>query len=124
MTETDNLRKRVASLSEQNRDLHDRIASIEDALQSEVDAWLLTGLTQTERQVLAFLVKKGKASKTAIHQYVYSLDPQGGAEIKIIDVMVCKLRKKLPANVEILTIWGVGYEIPPASLEILRRAPA
>lgn len=36
------------------------------------------------------------------------------AEIKIIDVFVCKLRKKLkPLGVEIGTAWGRGYRLVP-----------
>lgn len=38
------------------------------------------------------------------------------AEIKIIDVFVCKLRKKLkPLGVEIATVWGRGYRFVPLS---------
>ena len=38
------------------------------------------------------------------------------AEEKIIDVWICKIRKKLkPFDIEIKTNWGKSYEIPEAS---------
>lgn len=42
-------------------------------------------------------------------------------QIKIIDVIVCKLRKKLsPLDVDIQTVWGRGYRYVPAA----RKEPA
>ncbi|MER9912667.1 winged helix-turn-helix domain-containing protein [Mesorhizobium sp. M0050] len=39
-------------------------------------------------------------------------------ELKIIDVFVCKLRKKLkPLGVEIQTVWGQGYRLLPMVTE-------
>ena len=41
-------------------------------------------------------------------------------EMKIIDVYVCKLRRKLGAyDIEIETVWGWGYRMPQASREEL-----
>lgn len=37
-------------------------------------------------------------------------------EIKIIDVLVCKVRKKLqPLGVEVQTVWASGYRLLPVS---------
>ncbi|GAA2871795.1 DNA-binding response OmpR family regulator [Aminobacter niigataensis] len=37
-------------------------------------------------------------------------------EIKIIDVWICKLRKKLlPLGVKIETVWGRGYRLLPVA---------
>lgn len=39
-------------------------------------------------------------------------NPDAAPEIKIIDVIACKVRKKLdPLGVVILTTWGVGYSL-------------
>jgi len=39
-------------------------------------------------------------------------------EIKIIDVWICKLRKKLqPLGVNIQTVWGQGYRLMPVASE-------
>lgn len=39
-------------------------------------------------------------------------------EIKIVDVFICKIRKKLDGlGLSILTIWGAGYRLAPAKKE-------
>ena len=49
-------------------------------------------------------------------------------EIKIIDVFVCKLRKKLAAisggNEFVETVWGRGYVLRDQKEEVLAQAPA
>jgi DNA-binding response OmpR family regulator len=52
---------------------------------------------------------------------MYWWDPNGGAKPKILDVFICKLRKKSPWP--IITVWGRGfiidgchYEKPPVPL--------
>ena len=49
-------------------------------------------------------------------------------EIKIIDVFVCKLRKKLAAisggNEFVETVWGRGYVLRDQKEENLHQAPA
>lgn len=52
-------------------------------------------------------------SKEQLLAALYGLRPESEeAEIKIIDVFVCKARKKLvPLGVNIETAWGVGYRI-------------
>jgi two-component system cell cycle response regulator CtrA len=47
---------------------------------------------------------------------LYSLNPDDPPEVKIVDVFVCKMRKKLkPFGIEIKTNWGESYEIPEES---------
>lgn len=70
-------------------------------------------LTKQEAGVFEQLrAASGKVlSKEALlaNLYVHEADE---AEIKIIDVFVCKLRKKLqPLGVEIGTAWGRGYRL-------------
>lgn len=49
------------------------------------------------------------------------LDPE--ADRKVVEVRVCKMRKKLkPHNIEIRTVWGEGYELTPASVQIIKGA--
>ena len=41
-----------------------------------------------------------------------SLAMNDGVHIKIVDVIICKIRKKLkPYDIEINTIWGIGYQM-------------
>jgi hypothetical protein len=68
-------------------------------------------LTASQWLIFARLVKNtGKlVTKKELFDEIYSLDPNGGARLKIIDVFVCKLRKICPWP--ITTVWGRGYII-------------
>ncbi len=76
-------------------------------------------LTRKEAAIVATLMQHGRVSKERLYFALYGQndDPP---DAKIIDVFVCKTRKKLPEGVEIKTIWGVGYEMHLASIEVLR----
>lgn len=51
-------------------------------------------------------------TKEALMMWLYSLRIDREPEIKIIDVWICKLRKKLkPLGVRIDTSWGHGYAL-------------
>lgn len=68
-------------------------------------------LTQKEASVVAFLFARGGmvATKDRIMYAIYG-DRDDTPEIKIVDVFVCKVRQKLPADA-IITDWGVGYRL-------------
>lgn len=52
------------------------------------------------------------ASKQSIMMAMYCDRIDEDPEIKIVDVFICKLRKKLkPFGVSIGTIWGQGYSL-------------
>jgi len=54
-------------------------------------------------------------SREALLRSIYGLQIEE-PEIKIIDVFVCKLRKKLkPLGVEIQAVWGSGYRLLPVA---------
>lgn len=38
----------------------------------------------------------------------------------VIDVLVCRIRKSLPAPLKINTIWGFGYQCPPETCAVLK----
>lgn len=72
-------------------------------------------LTVKEYQMLEYLaLRKGSTlSKSALIEYLYN--GMDEPEAKIIDVFVCKLRKKLASAGSgisyISTVWGAGYQI-------------
>lgn len=69
-------------------------------------------LTGSETEVLTALARAFPriVTKEALMDALYALKPDEEPEIKIIDVFICKLRKKLkPLGVEIDTAWGRGY---------------
>lgn len=70
--------------------------------------WQLTG---KEAKMLMQLASFEIATKENLYRDLYSgaFSDKDLVEIKIIDVFICKLRKKLPFSIE--TIWGRGYRI-------------
>jgi two-component system cell cycle response regulator CtrA len=76
---------------------------------------LIFGLTGSEEKVLSLLGARDVASKQQI-MTVLMVDRGGDEEpeIKIVDVFVCKIRKKLkPFGVAIDTVWARGYRLTP-----------
>lgn len=71
------------------------------------------GLTTSEARLFAFLTTRELCSKAEIMNALYALRPEADeVEPKIVDVFVCKLRKKLrPFGVEVETVWGQGYRL-------------
>ena len=81
----------------------------------QVDTWGVH-LTQSERALLIALVDNPTRSKSQCLAAVEAVSP-GSPEAKIVDVYVCKLRKKLPPEIgHITTIHGYGYRFTPANV--------
>lgn len=70
-----------------------------------------------EAAILAHLLKRDQSSKQQLHAVVENNRPgdrnKEQTDPKMVDVMICKLRKKIRLH-EILieTMWGTGYLIP------------
>lgn len=93
--------------------LRERVRQLENALVPDSVTvpieWQLTG---AEARLYAFLTTRVMATKPAIMHALYIGRVDVEPEMKIVDVFVCKLRKKLkPFGVEIATIWGQGYSL-------------
>lgn len=72
-----------------------------------------------EAAMLAMMLRRNEVTKEQLHTVV-ERKRQGKTEtdLKIVDVMICKLRKKLsPHDIKIETMWGMGYLIPAAGRE-------
>ena len=77
-----------------------------------------TMLTGQEMALLKRLVEifPRILSKEAALEWLYQLDTDEEPEIKIIDVYICKLRKKIePLGLRIDTAWGKGYSMAAGS---------
>lgn len=74
-------------------------------------------LTQNEHSILLSLQQAAPRIRSK-EQLLVDLywDEHEEPEIKIIDVWICKLRKKLrPLGVKIDTVWGRGYRLLPVA---------
>ena len=72
------------------------------------------GLTASEAQLLAVLWRRspGLVRKGTLWSALYADEIDGGPDLKIIDVFVCKLRAKAGELAgEIRTVWGQGYHL-------------
>lgn len=79
-------------------------------------------LTTQEARIVASLYKcNGETvSKDRLFYALYH-DVLDQPEIKIVDVYICKARKKLaPYDVTIETLWGKGYYLTKESIQILK----
>lgn len=77
--------------------------------------------TKTEASLLEslYLVRRKTLTKVSIYNYMYPTED--GPELKIVDVVMCKVRRKLRRHgdalkaagllVRIETVWGVGYSL-------------
>ena len=77
----------------------------------------VAALTHQEHALLEILVaaKHQVRSREQLLDRIYSLKPNDPPEIKIIDVLICRIRKKLkPLGVQIQSAWGRGYRLLPA----------
>lgn len=102
----------VRTIEDENEKLRERILELEDMLGMTFDAPLTFGLTAKEAKVLGLLSKVPMATKEAIMSTLYFDRPNDMPEIKIVDVFVCKLRRKLEAfEIEVETVWGRGYSL-------------
>ncbi len=70
------------------------------------------GLTKAEAQFMQALLPGRAVTKEALYAAIDRRDDE--VDIKIVDVLASKVRKKLrPHGVEIETVWGTGYRLAP-----------
>lgn len=84
---------------------------------------MIRNLTGTEFMLFRFLLDKAGriASKEVIFEWFYQLAAEDDvpSDMKLVDVYVCKLRKKLiPLGLAIATVWGRGYRLVEPTKEL------
>lgn len=99
--------------AQQIYELRERIRRLETALApTNIEVRLEWCLTASEARVFAYLASRDQATKAQIMTALYADRIDEDPEIKIVDVFICKLRKKLaPFGVSITTLWGRGYSL-------------
>jgi len=105
-------------LREQVRQLQDQIASTTTPMPIEFC------LTPAEDKVLRYLLgREGVCHRERIFDFCNSDRLNADLpDIKIIDVYICKIRKKIePFGVQIVTHFGFGFSLPHQSKEIIRK---
>lgn len=104
---------RLEVVEEENALLRERVAELERVLGITLDAPLEWGLTGQESRVMGALIARPLVTKDVAMAALYRDFGRDEPEPKIIDVFICKIRKKVrPFGIEIETVWGQGYRIP------------
>lgn len=108
----------LSTLRAENESLRAHIEYLETLLAPA--AWTPPGewgLTATESKMFMALLGGRLVSKEMLLSRLYFDRADDAPEIKIVDVYICKLRRKLrPFGVAILTEWGAGYRLDVDSL--------
>ncbi len=101
-------------LREENDELHETVTQLK-ALLIPADAAhhmaLRFGLTAKQSLLVAALVEHGFKTRQQLLDAMY-FGAEVAPDIKIVDVYVCKVRKKLrPHGLDIVTVWGRGHSM-------------
>jgi two-component system cell cycle response regulator CtrA len=121
----DSLRHHAGHANELQR-LRDRCEELEELLGIKCDPLLSLGFPQLATSMLGVRMAQPRCRRATLYVAVYGNRQEcDQPNDKIVDVTVCKLRQKLkPHGADIVTDWGVGYHIPPASKDIINRLVA
>ena len=104
----------VKALEQENDELRERIRVLEEMVGIRVEVPLVFGLTSHEAMLFGLLLKRDLVTKEMAMVGLYGDRPNLDPEIKIVDVYICKARKKLRRfGVEIETVWGRVYRLSP-----------
>lgn len=116
---------RLEAIEGENDLLRERIAQLEGLLGHNFLCPVEWRLTCSENRVFGTLMARDLATKEAILAALYRDVGKDEAEIKIVDVFVCKLRKKIkPFGIEVHTRWGEGYYLLPETKSRIRESLA
>ena len=111
----------AAILLQENLELREKIIHLERSLGMDFLPPVEWRLTPSEARLFGALLKRDVLTKEALMATLYYNLNKDEAEIKIVDVFVCKIRKKLaPFGIKIETRRGVGYELTSESKAIVR----
>lgn len=90
--------------------LEESLRQAETRAHGEPDRFRRVGLAPSEHAILSLLLTRDLVSRRALYEALPTQAPMGE---RIVQVVICALRKKLRLlGLEIHCTWGVGYFIP------------
>jgi two-component system cell cycle response regulator CtrA len=116
---------RLDVLEAENERLREEVAELRELLYGgERPTPVEWRLTAAETRVMMALAARELATEAHVMSALYGLRPDGDtAEEKIVDVFICKIRKKVaPFGVRIETVWGRGWTLDAQTRARLRPA--
>jgi two-component system cell cycle response regulator CtrA len=104
------LQERIVVIEEENDLLREELITIKGIHRTDIRGKVVYNLTMSEAKILNAFMGRREVTKHQLMAAIYSNDDP--PQPKIVDVFVCKLRKKLARRgIVIHTIWGSGYMI-------------
>jgi two-component system cell cycle response regulator CtrA len=116
------LQRQNELLEDEVAELREKVRSLEALIAPDIIVPIEWGLTGKEGLLLSLLVGRELVSKDYAIQAMYALNHDDDIpDQKIVDVFVCKIRKKLtPFGVTIHTVWGKGYTLDQSTRQRLK----
>lgn len=113
---------RAEALNDEVERLRARIQQLEACLGFTFVTPIEWGLTASEAKVFGALMTRDTLTKDGAMAALYvDVGADDEPHVKIVDVFICKLRRKLkPFGLEVLTIWGVGYRLTAETKALCR----
>lgn len=116
---------RLDALNSEIAALRARIAELERQLGHDFVPPIEWGLTATEARLFGCLLAAELVTREAFMAALYRDLRKDPPEEKIIDVFVCKIRRKLkPFGIEIATRWGQGHALTPEAKALVHELVA
>lgn len=112
---------REAALEALVERLENKVEVLERAMGFLILPPLEWGLTGSEARLFGALLEREMVTKDAAMSALYRDHGDDEPEVKIVDVFICKIRKKIAVfGLTIETIWSVGYRLSPESKALAR----
>lgn len=104
-------KKALDRLRAENEELFERVTQLKkQAMGSLPDTPIAWRLTEREEKLVKLLMARQTVNREVAMSHLYEEYSDGGAEQKILDVFICKIRKKLtPLGFILHTHWGRGW---------------
>lgn len=114
---------RLEVVERENEELREQVRQLLALLRGTAPMPIQFGLTGKEAALLGALMQGTVVSKESCINFIYQ--GRDEPELKIIDVFVCKVRKKLkPFGISVETAWGRGYMLSPEAKARVRAMQA
>lgn len=113
--------RKLRELQKQNDFLQETVYRLREALTETRMLPREWRLTPSEQNIIGVMVNREVGTYEAFLTALYLAKGRPEASQKILQVFICRLRKKLePFGIEIHTIWGRGWALSPAARAMLR----
>lgn len=107
---------RDKAVERENEELRERILQLESLLHSHGNLPSQLQLTAKEEAIVTLLLDRDSITKEQAMIHLYSDRIDAPPNNKIIDIFICKIRAKIESfGINIETLWGRGYTMPPDS---------